>query len=398
MQIVNADNTFALNRFTVSPVPGQAAFTTIQEAVNAAQTAGSGEIILLPGIYNESVNFVDGEYFLSAPSSGITESGPFPAVGAIIRGACTLDCPTANTWLSASNIVFEANTSSPALTVLNSNISFSTNLRMTDGQFMATSGDGLIMSGANATLINCFFNAAAGHKNLGLNNASFNMVGGNINGNDTQCVIVDGKNFIINVFIQDSFDVSGNPGPFLIIGGALLAAGPFAACTIHNGAGVFIVNCAVASNTSYLFQAGGIGDAGSITYGNLTTFSPPFIDPLLSIAMAPTLPYQIFGNNITSNTPLSAQNSYYVSSGALSLSLPTTSRIGDVIKVTLVGGTSWTITQGAGQQITMGNVNSTLGVSGSISSTSNGDSISIECFSEDTLWVTVSSIGTLAIT
>jgi hypothetical protein len=100
---------------------------------------------------------------------------------------------------------------------------------------------------------------------------------------------------------------------------------------------------------------------------------------------------------ITTSQPLVASHGYFVMSGALSLSLPATSALGDTISVSLEDtGTSWTITQAAGQKIRVGNISSTVGVGGSVSSTQPGDTITIVSYSNG-LWQATSSMGELQI-
>jgi hypothetical protein len=77
----------------------------------------------------------------------------------------------------------------------------------------------------------------------------------------------------------------------------------------------------------------------------------------------------------------------------LSLSLPATSAVGNVIEVSLDGATSFTITQGAGQQIRLGNVATTAGVGGSLASTQQGDSVRLVCRTANLLWNVLSSMG-----
>jgi hypothetical protein len=103
---------------------------------------------------------------------------------------------------------------------------------------------------------------------------------------------------------------------------------------------------------------------------------------------------------ITGSGALAINNGYIAVApgGALTLSLPVTSNTGDIIEVVLNGATSWQITQGAGQQIRVGNTTTTLGAGGSITSTAQGDGIRIVCDTANTLWVvTPSPIGVLTV-
>jgi len=82
---------------------------------------------------------------------------------------------------------------------------------------------------------------------------------------------------------------------------------------------------------------------------------------------------------------------------ALSFSLPVTSAVGDVIRLTLDGSTSWTITQAANQQIRMGNKETTLGVGGSLASTAQGDCVEMVCVTANLRWLVVSSMGNITV-
>lgn len=98
----------------------------------------------------------------------------------------------------------------------------------------------------------------------------------------------------------------------------------------------------------------------------------------------------------TNITNMSANNGYFCISpgGALTLGLPATSVVGDALIINLSGATSFQITQAAGQQINLGNQATTVGATGTLTSTgSNGDSISIVCSVANTIWDTVASIG-----
>lgn len=102
-------------------------------------------------------------------------------------------------------------------------------------------------------------------------------------------------------------------------------------------------------------------------------------------------------NLITTNQTLAVNNGYVVTSGTLSLALPTTSAVGDIIELTLDGGTSWTLTQSSGQQIRFGNVQTTSGAGGSLASTAAGDTIRIVCTVANTRWNVLSCIGNITV-
>jgi hypothetical protein len=136
---------------------------------------------------------------------------------------------------------------------------------------------------------------------------------------------------------------------------------------------------------------------GVLTYGNVkisgtaTGIAATIIkNPLLSF------PRDLAGQAITTGQTLAVNNGYYVTTGALSLPLPAASAVGDKIEVMLDGGTSWTITQSAGQQIRFGNQLTTTGTGGSLGSQTSGDAVSLRCVVANTRWQVMSSQGNLA--
>jgi len=102
---------------------------------------------------------------------------------------------------------------------------------------------------------------------------------------------------------------------------------------------------------------------------------------------------------ITSSQTLAVNNGYLCISpgGALALALPAVSVVGSVIEVSLVGATSWQITQAANQQITLGMDTTTLGASGYLQSTTQGDSLRLICWKANLFWVAVNSTGNITV-
>lgn len=102
-------------------------------------------------------------------------------------------------------------------------------------------------------------------------------------------------------------------------------------------------------------------------------------------------------STISASQALVVQNGYFCISpgGALSLSLPATSVIGDIIEITLDGATSFTVTQGAGQSIRLGNLSTTVGVGGTLTTTQQGDTVYMVCQTANLKWNVLSSMGNL---
>jgi len=113
-----------------------------------------------------------------------------------------------------------------------------------------------------------------------------------------------------------------------------------------------------------------------------------------------TLTISIAGSGLTWSAIIASQtlaiNNGYVCiapGGALSLALPAVSAVGSIIVVALDGATSFTITQGAGQQIRIGNTTTTAGVGGSLASTQQGDTVYMVCSVANLKWNVLSSMG-----
>lgn len=95
-----------------------------------------------------------------------------------------------------------------------------------------------------------------------------------------------------------------------------------------------------------------------------------------------------------------ATNTGYTSDDGATLvtfTLPTTSAIGDFVEVNGKGAGLWTIAQATGQQIHFGNLASTSGAGGSISSVLQYDNIRLRCLTANTIWTVVSSQGSITV-
>lgn len=96
----------------------------------------------------------------------------------------------------------------------------------------------------------------------------------------------------------------------------------------------------------------------------------------------------------TVSATMDVNNGYIANNGALvTLTLPTTSVLGDVISVQGYGAGSWSIAQGASQSIRVGSAVSTIGVGGSVSAANQYDSISLVCVVANTEWLSTGMIS-----
>lgn len=84
--------------------------------------------------------------------------------------------------------------------------------------------------------------------------------------------------------------------------------------------------------------------------------------------------------------------------GGVAFTLPASSTIGDVFRIAGVQG-SWTMAQAANQQIKFGNKATTVGATGSLTSTNAQDSIEMVASntSASSVWIVISSIGNITI-
>lgn len=84
--------------------------------------------------------------------------------------------------------------------------------------------------------------------------------------------------------------------------------------------------------------------------------------------------------------------------GGVTLTLPLTFDVGDVVEVAAINAGGWTLAQNAGQNIQFGNQVTTTGVGGSISSTEIGDGLQLICSVQDTTFVVTHSMGNMTVT
>lgn len=81
--------------------------------------------------------------------------------------------------------------------------------------------------------------------------------------------------------------------------------------------------------------------------------------------------------------------------GLTTITLPATAALGTIIEICGEGAGGWTIAQNAGQSIQFGNLSTTVGIGGSLSSTNQYDTVKIVCRIADTIWSVLSNVGVL---
>lgn len=102
--------------------------------------------------------------------------------------------------------------------------------------------------------------------------------------------------------------------------------------------------------------------------------------------------------DVTSTSASMTTNNGYVAdnAGLVTLTLPSTANLGDQLTINGKGAGGWTIAQNANQSIQFGTLTTTVGVSGSLSSTNRYDTVVLQCMTAgtSTLW-TAKSTGNL---
>jgi hypothetical protein len=101
----------------------------------------------------------------------------------------------------------------------------------------------------------------------------------------------------------------------------------------------------------------------------------------------------------TPTVTLQAAHGYVCDAGGslITFTLPATSLLGDTIRIAGYAAGLFTITQPSGQSIIFGDVQSTFGLGGSISSEKPGDFIEFVCVVPNTTWQVISAIGNFTI-
>ena len=103
--------------------------------------------------------------------------------------------------------------------------------------------------------------------------------------------------------------------------------------------------------------------------------------------------------DVTTSTQALASNTGYIidrSAGGVTCTLPAVSSLGDVMYI--VGRQqSWSIAQGASQQVIVGNDSSTSGVGGSVASTNAHDCVTLICTKANLEWTANAVQGILTI-
>lgn len=100
---------------------------------------------------------------------------------------------------------------------------------------------------------------------------------------------------------------------------------------------------------------------------------------------------------LTSTAASTLTNNCYVSNSSSLIDIPLPSVVADGNEFRVIGAGSggWSITQASGQQIIFGNVQTTSGATGSLSSSNRYDNITLKYSSASSAWMVISSQGNI---
>lgn len=104
-------------------------------------------------------------------------------------------------------------------------------------------------------------------------------------------------------------------------------------------------------------------------------------------------------SEVTGTTQSMAVLTGYIANnaGLVTLTLPATAVVGDVVRVSGKGAGGWLIAQNASGQIHFGSSSTTAGVGGSLASTHRRDAVELLCVVANNEWLVLSSVGVLTV-
>lgn len=107
----------------------------------------------------------------------------------------------------------------------------------------------------------------------------------------------------------------------------------------------------------------------------------------------------IVWSEVTGTSQAAVSNSAYITNNAalVTVTLPSTASIGDVIIVTGKGAGGWKVAQNASQVIHFGNMDTSTGTGGFLASTLTRDTIHLVCVTANTDWNVYNAIGNITV-
>lgn len=129
---------------------------------------------------------------------------------------------------------------------------------------------------------------------------------------------------------------------------------------------------------------------------NTITFATPADGQMTATAVFPV--WQV----ITSSQVAARSQGYIINhaSGPITLTLPASPSVGDSFSVVDIGGGTFVIAQLLGQDIQLGELNTTVGPAGNLTSKKKGDSLEVICWASGpgSSWVAIDATGNISVT
>ena len=391
-------------------------FTTITTALAAAV---SGQTIYIrPGTYTEDLTLVTGVNLIGATTSGGSDAviivGSItadytgtvelenltvsPAAGdAIISvgGVPTLECFQCEFRPGAGTVCSSANSNLTLVLILND----------------ITSAGGFDLFAPTAgsyEMVQVFTTNGATDRILVAGTSSFNVLGGRLN---HQIETTGTGDF----FVTDSLIFTAALEAFNVNSAGSSISFTHITVTSNAGSGNFVigtgtinyanvVNLGSAQNISGTiiqvvndWKPYGLADDSTVGVNSYASvdFTVNSTTGVVSLAGASGFIWR--EETGTSSTFVANEGIITNNAGLVTLTLPATCTVGDVLRVAGKGVGGWEVAQIAGQTIHFGNQDTTTGVGGSSSSTNQYDSVELLCITTDTDYVVLSSLGNVTI-
>lgn len=398
MTLTNSTYLFGVSPFIVGQVIGPATYTTISSAVAAATATGMNQTIYIqPGTYVESISW--------------------PANLTVI-GCSSLDSP--NVIIVGQQTVVQ---DGGAISFSWVSFTSSSTVQPTFVVHGTSNIDSLYVRFDNCTLDYLGVNPIAVLTSLGDAEQSFVTL--------TSCTLTGNSDVILlssrsTADVSSSEMTSGGSGVVAKVGNNSILNvsrskinSDVGSCISINSptASIRSLNSSYFSNSGLAFSYSALGTVSSM-YDNITVGGSYIANgpagllrysfmtiPGAATSFAPTItaiPYFVLPvstglvwTSVSSSITLANNTGYFVTGGAVVLTLPAVSIVGDQIEIVLTTGTSWTLALSAGQRVRLGQFTTTLGPTGSLFAGTKGDSVSLVCDANNTDWVCHSSQGNI---
>lgn len=206
--------------------------------------------------------------------------------------------------------------------------------------------------------------------------------GGTINFNSGDVIISHGANRL---------DIDGGVVDFgstpTVNGASIYYAGGTDVALADGGTGASLAD---PNADSILFWDDSLGAVTFLTAGSGLTITGTTIT-----ASGTGVPW----TEVTGTSVSAAVNNGYIlnNAGLVTLTIPTTAAVGDVVRVVGKGAGGWLVAQNASEIIHFGNLDTTTGVGGSLASTHRRDVVELVCVVANTEWSVTSVIGNITV-